>query len=49
MRDTVILTGEAARNRGRVLQGFGVTICLLACGLALAAWRIYGALLINGG
>jgi hypothetical protein len=48
MRDTVILTGDAACNRGRILQGLGGAICLVACGLALVAWRIYEALQANG-
>jgi hypothetical protein len=41
LRDTPIIRGEAARRRGRWLQGLAVA--LLACGIALAvvAWRLH--------
>jgi hypothetical protein len=40
-RDTPVLRGQAARRRGRWLQGLAVA--LVACGIALAvvAWRLH--------
>ena len=40
VRDTPILRGDAAEIRGQVLQCLAVGLALLACGLAVAWWRL---------
>ena len=39
LRDTPILTGEAAARRGRLLQRLGVVLCVAAVLEALFLWR----------
>ncbi len=40
IRDTLILAGAAAGQRGRVLQGFAVIAMLAAALVVVAAWRL---------
>ena len=44
VRDTVILRGDQAVFRGRVLQGMALALVLFAGGLAVAFWRIVSLL-----
>lgn len=41
MRDTVVLSGEAALRRGRILEALGVTLVLVAVALSMLSWRLY--------
>lgn len=43
IKDTVILTGEAARSRGRTMQALGAALVLLASGLVLLCLRLIAA------
>ena len=38
IRDTIVLTGQAAVSRGRLLQVFGVILILCTIGLAVMSW-----------
>jgi protein-S-isoprenylcysteine O-methyltransferase Ste14 len=38
LRDTVVLEGQAAASRGRLLQFLGVTLILCAAGVAIVSW-----------
>lgn len=40
VRDTTVLTGQAAVSRGRLLQVFGVILILCAIGLAVLSWLV---------
>ena len=40
LRDTVVLEGEAAVSRGKLLQLFGITFMLCAAGIAAVSWCI---------
>lgn len=40
VRDTTVLTGQAAVSRGRLLQVFGVILILCALGLAVMSWSV---------
>ncbi len=48
VRDTIVLSGQAAVSRGRLLQVFGVILILCAIGLAVMSWlmlkMLHGAL-----
>ena len=44
VRDTVILRGDQAVFRGRVLQGMALALVLFAGGLAVALWRVVSLL-----
>ena len=41
VRDTLVLSGETAVKRGRVLEVLGVTLFLLAVALSVVSWRLY--------
>jgi hypothetical protein len=40
MQDTIVLTGDPARTRGRVLKVIAVTVFLGAFGMALLLWML---------
>lgn len=40
IRDTVVLTGEQARQRGRIAQFLGATLVVLSFALVLTMWRL---------
>ncbi|OQW33392.1 MAG: hypothetical protein A4E19_02995 [Nitrospira sp. SG-bin1] len=40
VRDTTVLTGQAAVSRGRLLQVSGVILMLCALGLAVMSWSV---------
>lgn len=40
LRDTTVLSGQAAVSRGRLLQAFSVILIFCAIGLAVMAWLV---------
>jgi len=47
LRDTVVLTGQAALKRGRILTVLGAALFLSAVALAIASWRFYALLSVR--
>jgi hypothetical protein len=47
VRDTVVVRGEAAQRRGRLLQLCAAILALMACGIPILLWRL--ATLLGGG
>ena len=41
IRDTVIVRGDVARRRGKLLQRIGAVLLLSALGMFAAWWRLY--------
>jgi hypothetical protein len=46
VRDTVVVRGDAAQRRGRVLQLCAAVLALMACGVPILRWRL--AALLGG-
>jgi len=49
VQDMVVLTGDAARNRGRIAQGAGLVLLFAGCVMALLLWRLAAAIAVAGG
>jgi hypothetical protein len=40
VQDTVVLAGDAARKRGRILQGLALMLIVTGCAMALLLWAL---------
>lgn len=48
VQDMLVLTGDAARNRGRIAQGAGLALVLAGSAMALLLWRLAASIAASG-